>query len=52
MIKLISHHYYYGVVIYSFTHPMKWNIYRVTLGICKYSHQEKIICKGLKKMNI
>ena len=24
-IKLISH-YYYGVVVYNFTHPKKWNI--------------------------
>ena len=31
-IKLISH-YHNGVVVYNFTHPKKWNIYRVFLKV-------------------
>ena len=32
-IKLISH-YHYGVVVYNFTHPKKWNI----LKVCEKIH--------------
>ena len=37
IIILISN-YYYEVVVYSFTHLMKWNIYGLLKGICKDSH--------------
>ena len=48
--KLVSN-YYYGVVVYGFTHPNKWNIQSLLKGICKDSHYIYIyIYKGLKKI--
>ena len=37
MIKLISN-YHYEVIVYSFTHLKKWDIYSLLKGICKDSH--------------
>ena len=46
-IKLISH-YHYGIVVYNFTHPKKWNIQNFLKGMCKDSHYV-CVCKGKKK---
>ena len=46
-IKLISH-YQYGVVVYNFTHPNKWNIQSFFKGMCKDSLYV-CVCKGKKE---
>ena len=47
-IKLINH-YHYGVVVYNFTHPKKWNIQSFFEGMCKDSLYVCVCVKVKKK---